>query len=223
VATEPEQNRPPEEVLEKIRKAVDRAKAGDAAAVPELRAYLDAHPDLWKHCGDLAAHAEAAWAGLAAGPDLHLRECLLRKAAEMRAELAGPAAPPAEKLLAARVVATWLQLAYFDAAAAQAGARPDPAGPKEVAFRVRRHAQAQKAHLDALVALITLRKLLTSPRPVRAAAPAPSARRKSSKARPQAGRGRRAGPDPRPNGGPGRSPCPGDRRVRMTARVGPSR
>ena len=94
---------------DEIRGLLGRARGGDAAALSELRAALDGHPE---YCGarrgDLGRHAARAWIGLIAGPDLALQESLGRKVAAMLDELAGPGAPPLERLLAERVVAGWL-------------------------------------------------------------------------------------------------------------------
>src|SRR5690348_10701004 len=111
---------PPAEVLAEIRAVVARAKGGDAAAVPRLRELLDRFPALWKWYGDLAAQAERAWIHLAAGADLHLRESLVRFAADQRAALTRPHAPPIERLLVDRAVTCWVELQYFTATEAAA-------------------------------------------------------------------------------------------------------
>ena len=153
---------PAHEVLDEIRAVVGRAKQGDASVLPRLRELLTHHPALWKHYGDLAAQAEAAWADLAAGTDLHLRECLLRRAEALREELAGPAPSPVERLLVERVVACWMQMAYFDALEAQS--LGTEAKPRLAAYRAKRQEQAHRMYLTSLAALTTLRKLLpTSP------------------------------------------------------------
>src|SRR2546423_15645570 len=101
---------PAPEILAEIKTVVGRAKQGDAAVLPRLRELLAEYPALWEHYGDLAAHAEMAWTKLAAGPNLHLRECLLHQAEALRQERAGPSPSPVETLLAERVVPCWPQL-----------------------------------------------------------------------------------------------------------------
>ncbi len=157
------------EVMTAVRAAVARARAGDAAAVPELRGHLDRHPEIWRTYGDLAALAAGAWTDLAAGPDLHLRECLGRFAKSRRAELTRPGAAPAEVMLVGRVVACGLQVEYFSALEAKSVAADDP--PKLHQWWARRHAQAQRAFQAAVASLLTVQKLFPIP-PVRAAAPA---------------------------------------------------
>jgi hypothetical protein len=141
-----------------ITNVVRRAKADDVSVLPRLRQLLTEYASLWETYGDLAAQAEAAWASLAAGPDLHLRECLLRKAEALRQELAGPTPSPVERLLVERVVACWMQQSYHDALAAQALGAEDK--PRLAALRAKRQEQAQRQYLAALAALTTLRRLL---------------------------------------------------------------
>ena len=140
--------------LEEVRGVIDRSKQGDIN-VPALRELLEV-ARLSGGYGDLAAQAEAAWVGLAAGEDLYLRESLFRQAAAMRGELATASASPIEKLLVERVVMTWLQLAYHDAINAQAlQTTSSPGWPATAQAQEMAHRQ----HLSALAAL-TMRKLL---------------------------------------------------------------
>jgi hypothetical protein len=160
---------PEPEALEEIKSVVRRARQGDASVLPRLRVLLDEHPTLWRRSGDLAVQAEMAWATLTAGPDLHLRESLLRRAEALRQELAGPTPSPVERMLVGRAVACWLQLHYFDALEAQALNNDER--PRLAAFRARRQEQAHRMYLTSLAALTTLRKLLPTA-PVKAL-PAP--------------------------------------------------
>ena len=149
---------PAPKIVDEIKAVVGRAKRGDATALPRLRELLTEHPALWQHYGDLSKQAEAAWADLAAGTDLHLRECLLLRAEALREELAGPAPSPVERLLVGRVVACWTQMAYFDALQAQT--LHDDEKPRLAAYRAKRQEQAHRMYLTSLAALTTLRKLL---------------------------------------------------------------
>jgi hypothetical protein len=164
---------------ERVRQVLHRAQQGDRAVLPELGRIVDEHPSVWRRFGDLAAHARDAWVDLAAGNNLLLRESLERRAAAMRAELAGPDAPPLEKLLADRVVACWLQLHYADAMYAQA---KGASLPQDAACQKRQNA-AQTRYFQAVRALAQLRKLL---RP--AVSPVDLALRPFAEARPGAGR-----------------------------------
>jgi hypothetical protein len=163
---------PAPEILDEIRSVISRAKQGDTTVLPRLRELLADHPALWQRYGDLAVLAEAAWADLAAGTDLHLRESLLRRAEALREELAGPTPSPVEKLLVERVVATWLQLHYFDVIEAQSLNNDEK--PRLASFRAKRQEQAHRMYLTSLAALTTLRKLL--PKATMKVLPSPSSK-----------------------------------------------
>src|SRR5579871_147002 len=89
-----------------------RAERGDQGVLDELKAFLDAHPEVWHQAGDLAWHAEMALLDLAAGKNLLLKESISRKLAELKRELAP--ASPLERLLAERIAVTWLQVHHCD-------------------------------------------------------------------------------------------------------------
>jgi hypothetical protein len=134
-----------------------RAEQGDRSVLPALRKVLEGNPALWEHYGDLALQAEAALVQLAAGANLLMAESLMRKLASLKAELGGPAPSPLERLLVARVTATWLQTAYYDGLIAQA-TDSNPARGK----MLQRHQDgAHRRHLAAIKTLATVRKLLT--------------------------------------------------------------
>jgi hypothetical protein len=166
---------PPPEILTEIQAVVESAMRGDTASVPRLRELLNEHPALWEHVGNLAEQAEHAWIFLAAEDNLHLRECLLKQVEAMRKEFIGESPSPVARLLAERVIITWLQSCYFDCIEAQALLKDE--SPKLAAYRAKRQAQAHRSHLSAIAAWTMLRKLL--PVPVAAittaAAPKPSA------------------------------------------------
>jgi len=104
----------------------------------------------------LAAQAERAWIELAAGPDLLAREALARQLAALKTELAGPAPTPLERLLVERIAATWLQVNYADAVAAQAR----DVSVKQAELAMERQDRAHRRHLTAVAALATVRRLL---------------------------------------------------------------
>jgi hypothetical protein len=150
-------SQPTPELIAEIKALVARAKAGDETAVPQLRGYLDRHPELWQKYGDAAAQTERAWITLAAGTNLHLRECMIRFAEAQRAELTRPSASPAERMLVDRVVACGLQLEYFSAIEANAVEAKNP--PKLHQWWAKRHTQAQRAFQAAMASLLTVQKL----------------------------------------------------------------
>ena len=81
-------------ILERLHQLVRRAEAGDETVLGELRAALDVNPWVWERYGDLAKQSQAAWLQLIAGKNLLLLESTQRKAAQLRAELAGPGPSP---------------------------------------------------------------------------------------------------------------------------------
>ena len=140
----------------RLESLVQRAQRGDESVLPELRQVLDAHPELWRRCGDLALQAQTAWLQLIGGKDLLLRESLQRKLEQLKVELAGTDPSPLEKLLVERATATWLQLQYIDAVYAQVKGN----GSAQHQALQRRQNSAQQRHLQALKMLVTVRKLL---------------------------------------------------------------
>jgi len=141
---------------EELKKVLRRAEQGDLTVLEQLRRLLDETPQLWQQFGDLALQAEGALVKLVGGSNVLLCECLLRKVADLKAELAGPAASALERLLAQRVAMTWVQLAHLDALAAQA------AGGSEARVKLiqRQQDAAHRRHLSAVRTLATVRKLL---------------------------------------------------------------
>jgi len=139
------------------RELLGRAEQGDRTVLPALMRLLDASPALWKHCGDVAREAEALWIDLIAGRDLLVRQSLRRKVADMKVELGGPAAPPMERLLVDRVVATWMQLAQADMALARL--KGGEASIAQLDLMQRRQERAQRSHLAAMKTLATVRRL----------------------------------------------------------------
>jgi hypothetical protein len=148
---------------EELARLLKRAEQGDRGVLPELRQALDGDANLWRYYGDLALHAEASLIRLAAGTNLLLAESLQRKLHAMKNELATESASPLERLLVERVTATWLQAAYCDAVAAQAGPSSE-ARSKMIQWQ---QDGAHRRHLTALKTLATVRKLLRpAPSPV---------------------------------------------------------
>jgi hypothetical protein len=161
----------PDELLGEVEDLVARAQAGDAAAAPRLREVMALYPELWERNGDLAQHATLRWVHLAAGTDLYLREAATKKAEAMRAELLAEGDGPLVRLLADRVVATWVEANYMTGLQAQGIAANE--GPRTLASRADRRHRAERNHLAAVAALAAVRRLLpTGPK----ALPAPAHR-----------------------------------------------
>jgi hypothetical protein len=158
MATEGVKGPTPPEVLAAIQDVVAKARTGDAAVLPQLRAIMDRNPGLSRISGDLARHAESAWIALASGPNLYMKEALTREAESRRTELTRPGATPIEQLLVARVVACGLQLDYLSAAEANALGAGD--SYRLVEHQAKRVERAQRMLLSATGALVTYQKLV---------------------------------------------------------------
>jgi hypothetical protein len=149
--------------LERLQLLVQRAQQGDEGVVPELRQALDANPEIWERYGDLALQAQGAWLELICGPNLLLRESLVRKIEEMEREVLEAKECPLQRLLAKQVVACWLQVQYADAIAAQLRG----SSPAQYTIVLRRQNSAQRRYLQSIRTLATVRtKLRPAPSPL---------------------------------------------------------
>jgi len=151
---------------EELARLLRSAEQGDRSVLPRLREALDADATLWKEYGDLALQAEASLVRLAAGNNVLLAESLLRKLHALKGELTAEVATPLERLLVERVTATWLQAAYCDAVAAQAG----PSSEARSRLLLQQQDAAHRRHLTAVKALAMVKKLLRpAPSPIQIA------------------------------------------------------
>ena len=156
--TDPEPTEP--SAMDEIRALLTRAQGGDAAALPGLREIFDARPDVWTWLSDLAQHAEESWIGVIGGTDLGLAEALRRRAATLKVELVGPKPTAIERLLAERVVATWLYTNWADAMVARVSAPEASASTRLLAFAEARAERAQRRHAEAPAARVAIDELI---------------------------------------------------------------
>jgi hypothetical protein len=143
------------ELTARLKALVARADAGDGRALAGLRRFLDDHPEVWEHIGDLAARAERAWIEVIAGDDHLAVESYQRQVARMKADLNGPHATRTESLLVEQVVSCWLAMKYDEMAAALQGGSAEQAG-----LRLRRAESTQRRYASALKLLVLLRAKL---------------------------------------------------------------
>lgn len=136
-----------------LQQLVARAQAGDDSVLPELKACLAKHPELWHYCGDIAQGAIEALLNLVAGKDLLVRESVLLRMDEIRKTLAGPTPTPLETLLIDRIVVSWLQTAFCDLQHVSSSQE----------HHRRRLDSAHRRYLQAIKALATVKKLLAKP------------------------------------------------------------
>lgn len=154
---------PPPERLAEIQDVTARAQAGDQAVLPRLRELLGEFPQMAEGFGNLATQAEGIWVRLVAGSDLYMQETLLSKIAALRQELTDGSPNPVLKLLVDRVIMSWMSVSYF--AGMEGNALRVNETPKLLAFRTKRRLQAERAHLAALAALVTMKKLYPTAAP----------------------------------------------------------
>jgi hypothetical protein len=137
-----------------LRKVLERAQRGDESTLPVLREMLK-QPHMIEACGNLAAHAEHTLIRKFAGKDLAVSEGVRRKLDSLRAELAGPAPTPLERLLVERIAICWLHLHHLEMIYASKESMALELG----AYYQRSISAAQKRYLSAIKTLATVRRL----------------------------------------------------------------
>ena len=146
--------------LEKLRGLLGKAEKGDKDAVPEIRQILDERPDLAWQFVDVAQFAEEALIEKMTGEeDLAVKEIMRCQLKAMREEIAGENTSPLERLLAERVVATWLQIQLFEGLYAS-GMSKRSMTIAQGSYHQKRLDQTYRRHLSAIRALAQMRKLL---------------------------------------------------------------
>src|SRR4051812_7569902 len=134
--------------------ALIRRAESDPAAVDELRRRF---PVQYGRIGNLAWQAQQAVVRAFAGEHALGRAALDDAMDALAAELAGPDAPPLERLLAGQVALTW---AHVHLAELEAAHRRDGASTAAVTFREQRLGRAQRRYLAAIRSLALVRKHL---------------------------------------------------------------
>jgi hypothetical protein len=137
---------------------VEKAQHGDEGATLEIREILDASPDLaWRFIKGPGRMAESALIDeITRDKDLASKELLQHQLKSMRIEVAGENPSPLERLLAERVVATWLQVQLYDAFYAF-GLKSGTITQDE--HRQKRLDRAHRRHLSAIRTLAQIRKM----------------------------------------------------------------
>ena len=144
--------------VEKLRDLTGKAQDGDEEAALEIRNILDESPDLaWRFINGPGKIAEEALIDeFTRDKDLASKELLKHQLKSMRIEVAGETPSPLERLLAERVVATWLQVQLFDAFYAF-GMKGEVMSQGD--YRQKRLDRAHRRHLSALRTLAQIRKM----------------------------------------------------------------
>ena len=142
----------------KLQDLMDEAREGDANAALELRRVLDGNPDLaWSLIEGPGKIAESALIDrITQKGNLATKELLKHQLESMRIEVAGENPSPLERLLAERVVITWLQVQLFDALHAY---ELNKGTMRQSDYQQRCIDRAQRRHLSAIKALAQIRKM----------------------------------------------------------------
>jgi len=148
-----------EKTVEKLRDLLRLAAKGAKDAVPEIRQILDEHPDLaWRFVRVAHIVEDALIEKMTKEGDLATREIMRCQLEAMREEVAGENPSPLERLLAERIVATWLQIQLFEGLYASGMSKSMTIA--EGGYHQKRLDQTYRRHLSAIRALAQMRKLL---------------------------------------------------------------
>lgn len=142
----------------RLRELVKKAEKGTKKAVPEIREILRDSPDLAWRLMDLGRLAEWHFIErMSTDKDLASREMLTRQLADMRAEIAGDSPSALERLLAERIVATWLQVQLFEGLYAMGMSKSMTIAQGE--YHQKRLDRTYRRHLTAVRTLAQVRKM----------------------------------------------------------------
>jgi hypothetical protein len=145
--------------LEKLRGLLGKAEKGEKDAVPEIRQILNERPDLAWQFVDVAQVAEEALIEKMTGEeDLAVKEIMRCQLKAMRENTTGENPSPLERLLAERVVATWLQIQLFEGLYASGMSKSTTIA--QDSYHQKRLDQTYRRHLSAIRGLAQMRKLL---------------------------------------------------------------
>lgn len=103
------------DTAERLRELNDKAEKGDRKVVPEIRDILQELPELaWKFVNYGKVAEWHMVERMTKDKDFASKEVLTRQLSAMRKEIVGEKPSPLERLLAERVVATWLQVQLYE-------------------------------------------------------------------------------------------------------------
>jgi hypothetical protein len=143
--------------IKKLRELVEKADKGDGEAASGVREILGESPELAWDCLDLAWETQERLIGRFASDEALARKAAMRRQVGcMREELARGDAPPLERLLADRVVVTWLELQLFESLYAHF---MDDLKIAQGEFHQKRIDRAHKRHLSAIRTLAQISKM----------------------------------------------------------------
>ena len=146
------------DTVERLSGLFKQAEKGNEKAVPEIRKILQESPDLAWRFMDFATLAERRFIeNMTKDKDLASRETMEFQLAAMREEVAGENPSPLERLLAERIVLTWLQIQLFEGLYASSMFKSMTSA--QGSYYQKRLDHAHRRHLSAIRTLAQIRKL----------------------------------------------------------------
>lgn len=146
------------DTVARLQDLAKKAEKGDKKAVPAIREILDESPDLAWRLMNLSKLAESQFIEkMTREKDLAAKEATKHQLQSMRAEIAGENASPMERLLAERVVITWLQLQLYEGIYASSIFKSMTIA--QCNYYQKRIDQAHGRYLSAIRTLAQIRKL----------------------------------------------------------------
>jgi hypothetical protein len=146
------------DTVRKLRELVKKAEKGDKKVLPEIREILEERTELAWQFMNLAGLAERFFIDrMSRDKDLAAKEVMERQLAAMREEIAGENPSTLERLLAERVVATWLQIQLFEGLYASGMFKGGTISQGN--YEQKRLEQTYRRHLSAVRTLAQIRKL----------------------------------------------------------------
>lgn len=133
----------------------DRAEKGDENVRPQVREFLDKHPDAVEDLGNLTRMARSAMIDLLSGDDLFFREAQERELRDLTEEIAGPRPGILEQLLADQIALCWQQVRLVEVRCALTRDCPHA----EADYHQRCIDRAQRRFLHAIKTLAQVRRL----------------------------------------------------------------
>jgi len=146
------------DTVERLKELVEKAGKGDKNPLPEIRKILKESPELAWQIMDFAKYTESHHIKMMVKEeDPGLKEVLKAQLAFMREEIAGDNPSPLERLLAERIVLTWLQIQLFEDL--YASSMPKSMTFAQGNYKQKMIDQAHRRYLSAIRTLAQIRKL----------------------------------------------------------------
>jgi len=146
------------DTVARLRELTEKAEKGDTKPLPDIQKILRESPELAWRIMDYGKLAEWHFVErMTKDQDFGSKEVLMRQLAAMREEIAGENPSALERLLAERVVATWLQIQLFEGL--YAAGMYQSMSINQGSCQQKRLDRAHRNHLSAIRTLAQIRKL----------------------------------------------------------------